>query len=452
MEPDELAIFVNWTQGPVSTPLHRMAVKVIVELMMTLFPGDTTKCITSFINKAQNDFKFIQTINVNLTNKLIEQEWSDSTMTVVLSTIRKLFKRAEIPETIVKRIAFVESTDKYKVENLLPPYFKKSPELEVVGNRILTHLKTHTKLKSAETLRCTLRWYANTMMPAIDFTLPDSFDPSKAPVKTQVQLKNMRLFCDVFGKPYPIDITVDNNSDRTNPKSLLSGDVNRLDGFELDKIAEVVRDKPLQWLIFITLLTTGIRVGGLHRIKLKDVTSPTCIASGMVPYLAGSTGKTLEKGNKYINFAISPVMKQAIEDWVINHRHPNSDWLFSSRTGGHMSYNSLRMAAMQVFKDAGFNGPKYHPHSLRHSYAYILLENGNDIAHISKLLGHSSVEITSNYYLKESVDEVLTRMNVPWLNKEDLTVVKTTPKFLESTSSIAKKKNANLLSVLRSMN
>lgn len=49
--------------------------------------------------------------------------------------------------------------------------------------------------------------------------------------------------------------------------------------------------------------------------------------------------------------------------------------------------------------------PHIHPHALRHNYATMLLENGVEISRVSALLGHSSVNVTFEYYCEVMDDE-----------------------------------------------
>jgi len=46
-------------------------------------------------------------------------------------------------------------------------------------------------------------------------------------------------------------------------------------------------------------------------------------------------------------------------------------------------------------------------------FIHILLEVGNSVENISKLLGHASSETMEKYYLRESAAQVVQRANIP---------------------------------------
>jgi integrase/recombinase XerD len=74
-----------------------------------------------------------------------------------------------------------------------------------------------------------------------------------------------------------------------------------------------------------------------------------------------------------------------------------TDWLFPSRRKGrHMSAESLQTACREAAQAAGL-WKRVTVHTMRHSFATHLLENGTDIRIIQVLLGHTSIHTTARY-------------------------------------------------------
>jgi hypothetical protein len=221
-----------------------------------------------------------------------------------------------------------------------------------------------------------------------------------------------------------------------------SGDKHVLTTDELENVyCQTQKSDTLDRLFFMILITTGMRVGGLVNIKINHVCT---IKDNNINVF--HQGRTIEKGNKWFEFVINPEVQDLIKKWVSESRKSISDYLFPSSTtkSGHISSNTIRIRFKKICDKCGISGKHLHLHSLRHSYAHILLKCGNNISIISKLLNHTDTQTTEKFYLKENITEIVDRAKIPWLDPDNKPVENVVPFFLNSGRNAPKNKERKM--------
>lgn len=146
-----------------------------------------------------------------------------------------------------------------------------------------------------------------------------------------------------------------------------------------------IRDRAMLQLLY----ATGVRVSELVSLQLSDVN----LQAG---YLL-----TSGKGEKERLIPVGEAAKKALTEYLLASRsNPaaagGSRFLFLSRLKGKMSrqsfWNIIKKRALQaeIMKNIS-------PHTLRHSFASHLLENGADLRSVQMMLGHADLATTQIY-------------------------------------------------------
>ena len=146
-----------------------------------------------------------------------------------------------------------------------------------------------------------------------------------------------------------------------------------------------LKDKAMLELMY----SSGLRVSELINLKLSNINFPEKIL------------KVTGKGSKE---RIVPIGDFAMEYLLLYmnrvrnvSRFKNSNYLFiNTKTGKPYSRQSFFKKIKYYAMKAGIT-KKVSPHTLRHSFATHLLENGADLIMVQKMLGHTNIETTQIY-------------------------------------------------------
>src|SRR3984957_18384213 len=91
--------------------------------------------------------------------------------------------------------------------------------------------------------------------------------------------------------------------------------------------------------------------------------------------------------------------KRAIKTWLAERatRHDKSDFLFLSQKGGQLDRSAFYRLFQSLAKRTGLPRTKQHPHCLKHSLGFFLVEQGVPLPSIQQTLGHKSLASTGVY-------------------------------------------------------
>ncbi|VTS80187.1 integrase/recombinase XerD [Enterococcus hirae] len=146
-----------------------------------------------------------------------------------------------------------------------------------------------------------------------------------------------------------------------------------------------IRDRAILEVMY----ATGMRVSELVGLKLSDLH----LSLGLV--------QTLGKGDKERIIPLGDYAIQWLERYLDEARpllvaNPSETHVFVNHHGTGLSRQGIWKNLKQLVREAGIN-KEVTPHTLRHSFATHLLENGADLRTVQELLGHADISTTQIY-------------------------------------------------------
>ena len=193
------------------------------------------------------------------------------------------------------------------------------------------------------------------------------------------------LVVDGFLEEDPSELLESPSQPRHLPEVLSVEEVDRLiDSIDLDKW-EGQRNRAITEVLF----SCGLRVSELVTLRIS------CL------YREERYLRVLGKGGKERLVPISQRAIDEIDSWFVQRdamvvKPGEEDFVFLNRRGSHLTRT---MVLIMIKKYAAMAGLKktISPHTLRHSFATVMLEGGADLRVIQEMLGHEDISTTEIY-------------------------------------------------------
>lgn len=150
-----------------------------------------------------------------------------------------------------------------------------------------------------------------------------------------------------------------------------------------------IRDKAM----LVVLYATGIRVSELINLKVQDVNLPMNFLQ-------------CHDDNKERVIPFTNETREALENYLHNARNvmckEEQEYLFTNCQGAPMTRQGFWKIIKYYSAKAGIK-KDITPHTIRHSFAMHLVNNGADLKSVQEMLGHSDIS-TTQIYLKNNPD------------------------------------------------
>ena len=163
------------------------------------------------------------------------------------------------------------------------------------------------------------------------------------------------------------------------PKVLSSNDIEMIMHADLSLLERTILEM---------LYSCGLRVSELCKLKLCDINMQS---QNIICYGKGAKERIVPFGDYAKQILLSYLKDREI---VVNSLDINTDYLLVNENGRMMTRQDIYRI---VHKLGAIINKDISPHTLRHTFATHLLENGADLRVVQELLGHSDVATTQLY-------------------------------------------------------
>ena len=150
------------------------------------------------------------------------------------------------------------------------------------------------------------------------------------------------------------------------------------------------------------LFSTAVRQRSLMHIRIKDIDFDNCMVH-----------VTVTKNRKILLVPFNQTLKNIIIEFLKYRQHKSEeDFLFCNVFGQQLVKSTCYTMLSNYNKSRGVQTTGIHRY--RHTFAKQWILNGGNVVSLSKLLGHSSLQITQNYInlLVSDVSKEVTTINL----------------------------------------
>jgi len=151
---------------------------------------------------------------------------------------------------------------------------------------------------------------------------------------------------------------------------------------EIEAIINVIGNEKHRLLVSLSY-GAGLRVSEIVKLRIKDIDLPNL-----------QLNIRQSKGAKDRITVVPEKLRDKITQFMAG--KPADEFLITSERGGRLTERTAQIVFERALKNTGIKKDATF-HSLRHSFATHLLENGVDVRYVQELLGHQNIRTTQIY-------------------------------------------------------
>src|SRR5579885_38564 len=140
------------------------------------------------------------------------------------------------------------------------------------------------------------------------------------------------------------------------------------------------------YVLLLVFLDTGMRLAALCGLRVGDVHDRYVRVFG--------------KGQKEREIGIHPEVGKLLWKYIHKYRKPADpaeEGLFLGRYGEPLQLSGVENMFKRLKRKCGLEGVRVSPHTFRHTFAKMYLEQGGELFKLSREMGHSTVQVTEAY-------------------------------------------------------
>lgn len=161
--------------------------------------------------------------------------------------------------------------------------------------------------------------------------------------------------------------------------------------------------EPEYYPLFFMLARAGLRLGEAFALTWEDLDFESRQIRVEQAVSAGSLSTTKSRRSRDVDMSaqlrdvLRNLKSRRLEQMLIEAREATLSWVFVNGAGHRMDQSRVSKVFKRIVKAAELP-LHYTPHCLRHTFASLLLQQGESPAYVQRQLGHASIQLTVDTY------------------------------------------------------